>query len=113
MLDPVAYLRDVKAFLSRSIYAGIEARDNTQWVTLLAATSHYECSNDRDRLYALRGFLIEDVALSIPVDYKRSAKQILASACIARITCNRDLQFLLTRIHSRLGRQTLESVLGC
>lgn len=76
------------------IHAGSQVRDDPEWFILLTATSHYECSDDHDRLYAFRGFLKEDVALSIPVDYKRSNKQVLASTWTTQITLNRDLQFL-------------------
>ncbi|KAH6964829.1 hypothetical protein EDB82DRAFT_285731 [Fusarium venenatum] len=67
---------------------------NIEWLSLLYMMSRYECSDDRDRLYSIRGFLTPDIALSIPVDYTKSAKQILSSDCVARLTSNRNLRFL-------------------
>ncbi|KAH7215656.1 hypothetical protein DER44DRAFT_856272 [Fusarium oxysporum] len=61
---------------------------------LLPATKFYDCSDIRDKLYALRGFLEPDTARSIPVDYTKSARQILASACVSHLKQRRNLQFL-------------------
>lgn len=50
LLDPVAYERNVAGFLSRAIRAVFPLKVDTEWLTLLAAMSYYECSDDRDRL---------------------------------------------------------------
>ncbi|CZR45765.1 uncharacterized protein FPRO_15059 [Fusarium proliferatum ET1] len=69
-------------------------RGNADWVVLLSMTNRYDCSDFRDKLYALRGFLRVDTAESIPVDYTKSARQIVASASAAHLKQRRTLEFL-------------------
>ncbi|KAK2690032.1 hypothetical protein QWA68_010079 [Fusarium oxysporum] len=58
------------------------------------ATKLYDCSDSRDKLYALRGFLQPDATRSIPVDYTKSARQIVASTSITHLKQRRNLQFM-------------------
>lgn len=69
-------------------------RDQNDWVSLLFLTRFYECSDIRDKLYALRGFLEPETAQSIRVDYTKSARQIMASASITYLKQRRNVQFL-------------------
>ncbi|XEV04873.1 hypothetical protein FSHL1_010160 [Fusarium sambucinum] len=93
--DPAIFIKNIEIFIIKAnINIVVDRGDVTEWVNLLHLISRYDCSDDRDRLYSIRGFLKPDVALSIAVDYTKSAKQILSSACISHITRNRNMRFL-------------------
>ncbi|KAF4443101.1 heterokaryon incompatibility het-6 [Fusarium acutatum] len=71
--------------------SGKKCRD---WLDQLVMTNPFLCSDNRDRLYALRGLMEPDIARSITVDYTKSLKQILSSAFISHISRKRNLGFL-------------------
>ncbi|KAH7147982.1 heterokaryon incompatibility protein-domain-containing protein [Fusarium sp. MPI-SDFR-AT-0072] len=96
-VDLARHTRNIKVFCNKAVSSRTTqqlGRDNTDWVFLLSATKLYDCSDSRDKLYALRGFLEPDSARSIPVDYTKSAKQIVASASVTHLKQRRNLQFL-------------------
>ncbi|KAG8668231.1 hypothetical protein FPOAC1_007608 [Fusarium poae] len=90
-----ACVKNVQVFTAKFMAGNMFGMgDSHEWVGFLHLTNRYECTDIRDRLYAIRGFLRTDVAQSIRVDYRKSAKQILASACVSHINRNGTLQFL-------------------
>jgi hypothetical protein len=92
-LDPLRLASNmhVFAFKALAVMLGVNRPD---WVYLLCSAIRYDCSDDRDRLYALRGLLDPEMARSIRVDYSKSAKQIVASACVTHLEQRRNLHFL-------------------
>lgn len=96
-VDPPRHNKNIKVFCTKAVSCSTMqelGRDSTDWVTLLSSTKLYDCSDSRDKLYALRGFFEAETAQLIPVDYTKSARQIAASASVAHLKQSRNLQFL-------------------
>ncbi|KAG9495470.1 hypothetical protein J7337_013718 [Fusarium musae] len=94
LLDPARFTRNKFVFVFKVAAIDYVGKQNTSWIEALGFTRRYDCSDDRDRLYALRGLLQPDIARCIRVDYTKSAKEIAASACITHLKQSRNLDFL-------------------
>ncbi|KAF5599852.1 heterokaryon incompatibility protein het-6 [Fusarium pseudoanthophilum] len=94
LLDPARCTRNEFVFVYKVAAIDCAVKQHASWIDALAFTEKYDCSDDRDRLYALRGLLQPDIARCIRVDYTKSAKEIAASACVTHLEQRRNLDFL-------------------
>ncbi|RBR11645.1 uncharacterized protein FIESC28_08872 [Fusarium coffeatum] len=92
--DIVAYDNNAEIVGGRILACADDEQKSEYWLGALTVTGYMECSDDRDRIYALRGLVEPDVAKSIEVDYTRSVKDIFTSVCLDEITRQRDLDFM-------------------
>ncbi|KAH7198572.1 heterokaryon incompatibility protein-domain-containing protein [Fusarium flagelliforme] len=92
--DIVAYNNNAEIVGGRILACADDEQKSDYWLGALTVTGYMECSDDRDRIYALRGLVEPDVAKSIEVDYTRSLKEIFTSVCLDEITRQRDLDFM-------------------
>jgi len=75
--------------------ACLEALGKYNWIEMMSISGAYECSDPRDRVYALLGLVAPHFALSITPDYTKSAKDVLTSICLQHIETVKNLDFLL------------------
>ncbi|KAF5989206.1 heterokaryon incompatibility het-6 [Fusarium coicis] len=94
LLDPDSCHTNKEAFILRATTTERTNKRCRDWLTLLVFTNPYHCSDNRDRLYALRGLMAPAVARRITVDYTKSLKQILSSALIVHLSQQKNLRFL-------------------
>lgn len=92
--DLTAYNQHAQVVGDRLLACAEDMEKSDNWLGALPATKYFECSDDRDRIYSLRGLVESDVAESIEVDYTKSLKQIFTSVCLNEITRQQDLDFL-------------------
>ncbi|KAF5709411.1 heterokaryon incompatibility het-6 [Fusarium mundagurra] len=93
-LDPDSCDINNHAFILKAVRTERPNKRSRDWLTELVFTNPYHCSDNRDRLYALRGLMESDIARCITVDYTKSLKQILSSAFIVHFSEQRNLRFL-------------------
>ncbi|RGP65864.1 heterokaryon incompatibility het-6 [Fusarium sporotrichioides] len=89
-----AYSQNAQVVGDRLLACADDMGKSDSWLGALPATKYFECSDNRDRIYSLRGLVELDVAESIEVDYNKSLKQIFTLVCLDEITRQRDLEFL-------------------
>ncbi|KAJ4130061.1 hypothetical protein NW768_007034 [Fusarium equiseti] len=92
--DIIAYNNNAEIVGGRILACADDEQKSEYWLGAITVTGYMECSDDRDRIYALRGLVEPDVAKSIEVDYTRSLKEIFTSVCLDEITRQRDLDFM-------------------
>ncbi|CAG7566596.1 unnamed protein product [Fusarium equiseti] len=92
--DIIAYNNNAEIVGGRMLACADDEQKSEYWLGALTVTGYMECSDDRDRIYALRGLVEPDVAKSIEVDYTRSLKEIFTSVCLDEITRQQDLDFM-------------------
>lgn len=63
-------------------------------ITLLDMTKDYQCSDFRDKVFALRGLLNPAAAERMVVDYTKSTKEVFTLICLDQIYQERQLEFL-------------------
>ncbi|KAF5685951.1 heterokaryon incompatibility het-6 [Fusarium circinatum] len=63
-------------------------------IPLLNITKQYQCSDIRDKVFALRGLLKPAMAERMIVDYTKSAKEVFTSICLDHIHHYMQLEFL-------------------
>ncbi|KAF5610727.1 heterokaryon incompatibility het-6 [Fusarium subglutinans] len=63
-------------------------------IPLLDTTKQYQCSDFRDKVFALRGLLKPAVAERMMVDYTKSAKEVFTLICLDQLHHELQLQFL-------------------
>ena len=72
----------------------VEVKGKNNWIEMIGVSREYECSDPRDRVYALQGLVAPYLALAITPDYTKSAKDVLISICLQDIETQRNLEFL-------------------
>ncbi|KAM0228691.1 hypothetical protein ACHAPO_010552 [Fusarium lateritium] len=93
-LDPVSFDSNAQLFRDKATWCDLQSSQSNTLVNAMWMTRDYQCSDDRDRIFALRGLVAPDVAESFKPDYTKSAKEILTSACVYYITREKDINFL-------------------
>ncbi|KAI1066617.1 hypothetical protein LB507_011090 [Fusarium sp. FIESC RH6] len=92
--NPVTYNDNVQRVGNRMLACTINKQKSNSWDEALYVTEHMEFSDDRDRIYAIRGLVEQDLAESIEVDYSRSLKEIFTSVCLDEIRRERNLDIM-------------------
>jgi hypothetical protein len=92
--DLLAYNHHAQVVGDRLLACADDTEKSDNWLEALPVTKYFECSDDRDRIYSLRGLVEPDVAESIKVDYTKSLKEIFTSVCLDEITRQRHLDFM-------------------
>ncbi|CEI67451.1 hypothetical protein FVEN_g11573 [Fusarium venenatum] len=91
-LDPVRYSSNVTTF---TIKAQIKNyRGNCTLMPAILWSSTFQCSDDRDKVFACRGLVEPEAAQAIEVDYTKSTKEVFASVCLDTLFREQSLQFL-------------------
>lgn len=93
LLDPVSYSSNATQFGGRAIACDTFEKYNI-WLAAFRMTMHHQCSDSRDKIFALQGLMDPDVARSITLDYTKSHKELFTSICLEHLSRHKDLEFL-------------------
>ncbi|KAM0215325.1 hypothetical protein ACHAQI_003109 [Fusarium lateritium] len=94
ILDPISYCDNAVQFSIRATAREIDFRCHGDWMGSIMLTMDYQCSDNRDRVFALRGLMQPKVARSITPDYTKSVREIFTSVCLDHLARLKDLEFL-------------------
>jgi hypothetical protein len=93
ILDPVGYSGNAMQFMGRAIACDtFEHYD--MWLPAIRMAMHHQCSDSRDKVFALQGLMDPDVARSITPDYTKSPKELFTSFCLEHLSRYNNLEFL-------------------
>ncbi|CEI41716.1 unnamed protein product [Fusarium venenatum] len=96
VLDVSIFISNVNLILPKFMSSFFDYRANSDdsYIDFMSFTKHYECSDVRDKVFAIQGFVEPDVAQSLKPDYTKSAKEIFTSICLDHIKRIKDIEFL-------------------
>ncbi|RGP60427.1 hypothetical protein FLONG3_10893 [Fusarium longipes] len=92
IIDLAAYSHNLEVVMAR--FLGQDREKEYNWYGVLGSVQYFECSDDRDRIFAVRGLVRQDVAESIEVDYTKSLKEIFTSVCLYDFMKYQNLDFM-------------------
>ncbi|RBR24527.1 uncharacterized protein FIESC28_02723 [Fusarium coffeatum] len=92
-LDETSFSLNADMMASKALGC-VEVKGKNNWIEMIGVSREYECSNPRDRIYALQGLVAPYLALAITPDYTKSAKDVLISICLQHIETQKNLEFL-------------------
>jgi hypothetical protein len=93
ILDPVGYSVNAAQFIERATACDTFEHYRI-WLDAIRMTMYHQCSDSRDKVFALQGLMEPDVARSITPDYTKSPKELFASVCLHHLSRHHDLEFL-------------------
>ncbi|RGP58139.1 hypothetical protein FSPOR_11922 [Fusarium sporotrichioides] len=64
------------------------------WLQMMDLSRQYECSDIRDRVFAVQGLVAPDLAQSLNPDYTKTANETFTGICLDHITRTRNIEFL-------------------
>ncbi|KAM0234335.1 hypothetical protein ACHAP5_010101 [Fusarium lateritium] len=94
ILDSISYSANLDYLVTRVVACDLDPRCHGGWIRIIRQTMHYQCSDSRDKAFALRGLMQPDVARSITPNYTKSPRETFASVCLDHLTRRKDLEFL-------------------
>ncbi|KAM0227194.1 hypothetical protein ACHAPO_011731 [Fusarium lateritium] len=96
LLDEPTFFFNVNLVISKFTTSVMDLRGTpvNNWIDLMVITKAYECSDVRDKIFAMQGLVESDLAISLKPDYTKSAKDIFTSICLDHIEKSRDIEFL-------------------
>ncbi|KAF5230786.1 hypothetical protein FAUST_9606 [Fusarium austroamericanum] len=95
ILDRAALGDNVARFVQRSVvpYAALDSLDD-DWIALISQVSSFQCTDSRDRVYAVRGLVAPTATKHVKTDYTMSTKEIFELVCLNHINQKQNLDFL-------------------
>ncbi|KAM0197323.1 hypothetical protein ACHAPI_005187 [Fusarium lateritium] len=94
LLDSISYSANQDHLGARAVACDADFRCHNEWIRIIRLTMYYQCSDSRDKVFALQGLMRPDVARSITPNYTKSPREIFASVCLDHLTRLKDLAFL-------------------
>ncbi|KAF5651537.1 heterokaryon incompatibility het-6 [Fusarium sp. NRRL 52700] len=93
-LDESTFGSNSEMILGKALACQIDLPGKYSWIDVMSLARIYQCSDPRDRVFAVQALVAPHLAQSIKPDYTKSAKEILTSVCLDHITRNRNIDFL-------------------
>ncbi|KAH6954368.1 hypothetical protein DER45DRAFT_632766 [Fusarium avenaceum] len=90
---PWTYSGNATQFIGRATACDTFEKYNIR-LAAFRMTMHNQCSDSRDKIFALQGLMDPDVARSITPDYTKSHKELFTSICLEHLSRQKDLEFL-------------------
>ncbi|KAI1070374.1 hypothetical protein LB507_010357 [Fusarium sp. FIESC RH6] len=78
----------------RAIICSMNMIGKYSWFFWISISRSYECTDPRDRVYALQGLVAPNFARSITPDYTKSSKEVFMSVCLQDLEQKMSLEFL-------------------
>ncbi|KAL6918313.1 hypothetical protein FSST1_009808 [Fusarium sambucinum] len=69
-------------------------RDYNDWVASISEAASFQCSDSRDRVYAVRGLIAPTTSKHVKTDYTKSTKEVFELVCLNHIVQKGNLDFL-------------------
>ncbi|KAI6750525.1 hypothetical protein HG530_014806 [Fusarium avenaceum] len=92
LLDPQTYISNANMFQVKISMCGFRLWD--EWIIPLNIMNGFECTDDRDRVFAVYGLLNHEVSKEIEADYTKTTKELFTSVCLSHIKQQNNLSFL-------------------
>ncbi|KAF5662940.1 heterokaryon incompatibility protein het-6 [Fusarium heterosporum] len=92
LLDPQTYVFNAKMFQAKMLTCGYRPWDD--WITPLNMLNGFQCTDDRDRVFAVYGLVEPEASRAIKADYTKTTKELFTSICLSHIKKEKNLSFL-------------------
>ncbi|KAF4338441.1 heterokaryon incompatibility het-6 [Fusarium beomiforme] len=90
--DGASYVKNKNMFWIKASVGILGISDG--WISVIRDASPYQCLDDRDRIFALRGLVSPALAMQVIPDYSKSLKEIFTGICLDHLTEKKNLKFL-------------------
>ncbi|KAH6957401.1 heterokaryon incompatibility protein-domain-containing protein [Fusarium avenaceum] len=90
--DPQTYISNANMFQIKISMCGFRLWD--EWIIPLNIMNGFECTDDRDRVFAVHGLVNHEVSKEIEADYTKTTKELFTSVCLSHIKQQNNLSFL-------------------
>ncbi|OBS29483.1 hypothetical protein FPOA_03420 [Fusarium poae] len=91
-LDPVRYSSNIRAFTIRGEIQ--KYRGLSTWMNATLWSSTFQCSDERDKVFACYCLVKPEAAKAIEVDYTKSTTEVFTSVCLDALFREQSLVFL-------------------
>ncbi|SPJ75748.1 uncharacterized protein FTOL_05479 [Fusarium torulosum] len=83
LLDPRTYVSNADMFQIKIVACGYPLWD--EWITPLNMLNGFQCTDGRDRVFAVYGLVEPEVSKEIKADYTKTIKELFTSVCFSYI----------------------------
>ncbi|WZH49478.1 heterokaryon incompatibility protein-domain-containing protein [Fusarium acuminatum] len=92
LLDPQTYVYNAEMFQTKVSTCGYPLWDD--WIVPINILNGFQCTDDRDRIFAIYGLVKPEVSRAIKADYTKTTKELFTSVCLSHIKQENNLSFL-------------------
>ncbi|GKU23085.1 unnamed protein product [Fusarium langsethiae] len=93
-LDASAFSFNANMISGKIIACHLYSAGEYVWLQMMDLSREYECSDIRDKVFAVQGLVAPDIAQSLNPDYTKTVKETFTGICLDHITRTINIEFL-------------------